>query len=140
MHTTDHILSDKLLHEFAERATVYDRENRFFHEDFEDLRNTGYMTIPVPKELGGAGMTLAEVCREQRRLAYYAPATALGVNMHLYWVGLAADLWRQGDHSLEWLLKEVMAGEGFYARRFARGNDLPGFLSARKAERGTGGL
>ncbi|MGV9479273.1 hypothetical protein, partial [Gordonia aichiensis] len=24
---------------------------------------------------------------EQRRLATFAPATALGINMHLYWVG-----------------------------------------------------
>ena len=110
MHTTDHILSDKLVHQFAERAAVYDRENRFFQEGFADLRDAGYLTLPVPKELGGGGLTLAEVCREQRRLAYYAPATALGVNMHLYWVGVAADLWRQGDCSLEWMLKEAMEG------------------------------
>jgi hypothetical protein len=48
----------------------------------------------ITRELGGTGLTLAEVCREQRSLAYHAPATALGVNMHLYWVGVAADLWR----------------------------------------------
>jgi alkylation response protein AidB-like acyl-CoA dehydrogenase len=87
MQAGEQILSDKLLHQFAERAGVYDRENRFFHEDFEDLKRAGYLTIPVPKELGGAGMSLAEVSREQRRLAYYAPATALGVNMHLFGSG-----------------------------------------------------
>ena len=32
------ILSDELLRTFHERAPVYDRENRFFTEDFEDLR------------------------------------------------------------------------------------------------------
>ncbi len=83
---------------------------------------------------------LAEVCREQRRLAYYAPATALGINMHLYWVGLAADLWRQGDRSLEWLLKEAMAGEVFNAGHSERGNDLPVLLSTSKAERVDGGF
>jgi alkylation response protein AidB-like acyl-CoA dehydrogenase len=134
------ILSDKLLHQFAERAGIYDRENRFFHEDFEDLQRTGYLTTPVPKELGGAGMTLAEVCREQRRLAYYAPATALGINMHLYWIGLVADLWRQGDRSLEWLLKEAMEGEVFAAGHSERGNDLPALLSTSKAERVDGGF
>src|SRR5689334_14486336 len=140
MHTTDHILSDKLLHQFAERAAVYDRENRFFHEDFNDLRRAGYLTMPVPRELGGAGMTLAEVCREQRRLAYYAPATALGINMHLYWVGVAADLWRQGDHSLEWMLNEAIEGEVFNAGHSERGNDLPVLLSTSKAERIKGGF
>jgi alkylation response protein AidB-like acyl-CoA dehydrogenase len=140
MHTTDHILSDKLLHHFAERAAVYDRENRFFNEDFDDVRRAGYLTMPVPRELGGAGLTLAEVCREQRRLAYYAPATALGVNMHLYWVGVAADLWRQGDCSLEWMLKEAIAGEVFNAGHSERGNDLPVLLSTSKAERVAGGF
>jgi alkylation response protein AidB-like acyl-CoA dehydrogenase len=64
--------------------------------------------MAVPKELGGLGMTLAEVCQEQRRLAYHAHATALGINLHLYWTELAADLWRSGDTSCEWLLKELL--------------------------------
>jgi alkylation response protein AidB-like acyl-CoA dehydrogenase len=96
--------------------------------------------MAVPKELGGAGLNLAEVCREQRRLAYYAPATALGINMHVYWVGLVADLWRQGDRSLEWLLKEAMEGEVFAAGHSERGNDLPALLSTSKAERVDGGF
>jgi alkylation response protein AidB-like acyl-CoA dehydrogenase len=136
----EHILPDALLRRFAERCAGYDRENRFFHEDFDDLRSAGYLTIPVPKELGGAGLTLAEVCREQRRLGYYAPATALGVNMHLYWVGLVADLWHQGDRSLEWLLREAIEGEVFNAGHSERGNDLPVLLSTSKAERVDGGF
>jgi alkylation response protein AidB-like acyl-CoA dehydrogenase len=136
----EHILPDELLRRFAERCAGYDRENRFFHEDFDDLRNAGYLTMPVPKELGGAGLTLAEVCREQRRLGYYAPATALGVNMHLYWVGLVSDLWHQGDRSLEWLLREAIEGEVFNAGHSERGNDLPVLLSTSKAERVDGGF
>ncbi len=136
----EHLLPDAMLRRFAERCAGYDRENRFFHEDFDDLRNGGYLTMPVPKELGGAGFTLAELCREQRRLGYYAPATALGVHMHLYWVGLVADLWHQGDRSLEWMLREAMAGEVFSAGHSERGNDLPLLLSTSKAERVDGGF
>src|SRR6516225_12227828 len=77
--TTDEILSNSMLQSFAKRVAAYDRDNRFFKEDFEDLRKAGYLTINVPKDLGGRGFTLADVCRQQRRLAYYAPATALGV-------------------------------------------------------------
>jgi alkylation response protein AidB-like acyl-CoA dehydrogenase len=69
----------------------------------------------VPKELGGRGSSLAEVCREQRRLAYHAAPTAIALNMHLYWTGVAADLWRAGDTSLEWLLKTAVDGEIFAA-------------------------
>src|SRR5580765_6241288 len=74
------VLSEEMLARFASRAASYDRENRFFEEDFEELRAAKYLLIPLPAKFGGAGMSLAEVCREQRRLAYYAPATALALN------------------------------------------------------------
>lgn len=136
----DTVLSNDLLQAFAKRVGSYDRENRFFKEDFEDLRKAGYLTMNIPKELGGQGLSLAEVCKRQRRLAYHAPATALGVNMHVYWVGVAADLWRAGDKSLEWILTEAAAGEVFAAGHAERGNDLPLLLSTAKAERVAGGF
>jgi alkylation response protein AidB-like acyl-CoA dehydrogenase len=133
------VLSDDLLARCAERAPGYDRDNRFFQEDFDDLKRAGYLLIAVPTELGGAGLSLAQVGRETRRLAYHAPATALGLNMHNYWVGLAADLWRRGDRSLEWMLKDAAAGEVFAAGHAESGNDLPLLLSTTKAERVKGG-
>lgn len=139
MQPATQIMSDALYQRCAERAPVYDRENRFFTEDFEELRAAGYLLTPVPSELGGWGMTLAEVCREQRRLAYYAPATALGLNMHLYWMGVAADLRRSGDKSLEWMLRQAAAGEVFAAGHAETGNDIPVLLSTTKAERVDGG-
>src|SRR5450755_4858907 len=133
------VLTEEMLARFASRAASYDRENRFFEEDFDELRSARYLLMPVPKQFGGSGMTLAEVCREQRRLAYHAPATALAVNMHLYWIGVAADLWRGGDASLEWLLREAAAGEIFAAGHAESGNDIPLLLSTSKAERVDGG-
>ena len=132
-------LSDEIIAHCGDRAAAYDRENQFFTEDFEELRAAGYLKIAVPKELGGHGMSLADVCREQRRLAYRAPATALATNMHLYWTGVAADLRKMGDASLEWMLREAAAGEVFAAGHGEAGNDLPLFLSTAKAERADGG-
>jgi len=128
-----------MLARFTARAASYDRESCFFAEDFEELRAAKYLLMPLPSEFGGAGMTLAEVCREQRRLAYHAPATALAVNMHIYWIGVAADLWRRGDASLEWILREAVAGEIFAAGHAESGNDVPVLLSTTKAERVDGG-
>ena len=136
----DTVLSNDLMQAFSKRVGTYDRENRFFKEDFEDLRKAGYLTMNIPKEFGGQGLSLAEVCKRQRRLAYHAPATALGINMHVYWVGVAADLWRSGDKSLEWILKEAAAGEVFAAGHAERGNDIPLLLSTAKAERVAGGF
>src|ERR1700730_13890231 len=107
--TTPAILSDTTIAQCGERAAGYDRDNRFFAEDFEALRASRYLTMAVPAELGGQGLPLSQGCAEQGRLAYRAPATALAVNMHVYWTGLAADLWRQGDRSLEWLLRGAAA-------------------------------
>ena len=123
----------------GDRAAIYDRENRFFTEDFHELSKAGYLTQLVPEDLGGAGSNLALYCREVQRLAYRAPATALGLNMHNYWVGLASDMRRMGDPSLEWILKEAAAGEIFAAGHGEAGNDFPLFLSTARAERVDGG-
>jgi len=133
------VLSQALIDRCGDRAAGYDRDNRFFTEDFEELRAAGYLKMAIPKDLGGLGMNLAQVCHEQRRLAYRAPATALATNMHIYWTGLAADMRRLGDNSLEWLLREAAAGEVFAAGHGERGNDLPLFLSTTRAERVDGG-
>ena len=133
------LLSDELLHQFAERAPVYDRENRFFDEDWEALKAAKYLIAPIPKELGGLGYNLSQMMAETRRLAYFAPATALATNMHVYWLGLIADLWRQGDKSLEWALKDGAAGEVFAAGHAESGNDVPVLYSTTKAEKVAGG-
>jgi alkylation response protein AidB-like acyl-CoA dehydrogenase len=137
--SAESLLTGEMLARFESRASTYDRENRFFDQDFEELRATGYLRLPVPVELGGGGFTLAQMAREQRRLAYYAPATALAVNMHIYWVGVAADLWHSGDKSLEWLLRDALNGEIFASGHAESGNDLPVLLSTTKAERVEGG-
>jgi alkylation response protein AidB-like acyl-CoA dehydrogenase len=139
MSTDSFLLSDDVLKKFAERAPGYDATNRFFSEDFDDLKKARYLVAAVPKEFGGLGYNLEQICREQRRLAYYAPATALATNMHIYWVGLVADLWRAGDKSVEWLLKEAAAGEVFAAGHAETGNDVPVLTSTTKAERVEGG-
>ena len=133
------LLTDEMLVRFGERAPEYDAEHRFASEDFQDLRDAGYLLLNVPKELGGYGRTLTDVAREQRRLAYYAAPTALAVNMHLYWTGVAADLWRAGDRSLQWLLEEAARGEVFAAGHAESGNDVPVLLSTTRAERVEGG-
>jgi alkylation response protein AidB-like acyl-CoA dehydrogenase len=137
--TTTTLLTEEMLERFDERAPVYDRENRFFTEDWDELRASGYLSAPLPTDMGGSGLSLAEVNRLQRRLAYHAPATALGVNMHLYWVGLAADLRRMGAPGGEWILEKAAAGEVLAAGHAEAGNDLPVLMSSANAERVDGG-
>ncbi len=133
------LLTEPLLETFRSRAAGYDRDNRFCQEDFDDLRAAGYLMMAVPREFGGLGMTLAEVGRETRRLATYAAPTALCVNMHNYWVGTAADVWRSGDKSVQWILEEAAAGQVFAAGHAEPGNETSVVMSVTKAERVEGG-
>jgi len=98
--TATDLLTDEMLARFDARAATYDRENRFFDEDWDELRQSGYLLAAVPTEFGGSGLGLDEVSKLQRRLAYHAPATAVAVNMHVYWTGVAADLLKAGDTSM----------------------------------------
>ena len=128
-----------MLARFDERAPQYDRNNEFFTEDFEELRASGYLLASVPEEFGGLGLNLAEINRLQRRIAYVAPATAVAVNMHHYFVGLCADLHRAGDPSGDWVLRKAAEGHVFAAGHGEAGNDIPVLLSSAKAERVEGG-
>ena len=137
--TPTDVLTEQMLARFDERAPRYDRENRFFAEDFDELRASGYLDLALPPEYGGAGRSLAEVGRLQRRLAYVAPATAIAVNMHFYWTGTAADLLRAGDPSMSLVLDKAARGHVFAAGHGEAGNDIPLLLSTTKAERVAGG-
>jgi alkylation response protein AidB-like acyl-CoA dehydrogenase len=135
----DSVLTTEMLERFESRAAKYDRENTFFHEDFEELRDSGYLKLCVPEEFGGLGATLPRVAAEQRRLSYYAPATALATNMHFYWTGDAADLHRAGDATCDFLLEEAANGGVFAAGHAERGNDLGLLLSTTTATPVDGG-
>lgn len=135
--TIDALLPAAMLAEFRSRAPHYDAANAFFGEDLAALHATGYLAAPVPERLGGAGLTLEQLVIAQRRLAAHAPATALGVNMHLVWVQVARFLHDRGvganddahgsggdaatdaprtpgtSRSLDWILREAVAGEVF---------------------------
>ena len=127
------LLSDDLLGRIHERAAGYDRDNTFFTEDLAELTDVGYLRSLVPRALGGLGLSLREVAHEQSRLAAAAPATALGINMHLVWTAVAKTLHDRGDHSLDFVLAEAAAGEIFAFAISEPGNDLMLFGSTTDA-------
>jgi alkylation response protein AidB-like acyl-CoA dehydrogenase len=117
------VLTQELLERIRSRAAGYDRDNAFFTEDLVELKAAGYL----------APRSLLDTARDQRLLAAHAPATALGVNMHLVWTGVARVLSERGDSSLDWVLKDAAAGELFAFGNSEPGNDLVLFDSITKA-------
>ena len=129
----------EMLERFRARASELDQSNTYFHEDLAELASAGYLAAAVPEDLGGWGLDLAQLAASQRRLARYAPATALAMTMHSYWIGIATELERAGDTSLRWILEAAARGEVFAAGHAEAGNDIPVLLSTCRAERVEGG-
>ncbi|WP_333812450.1 acyl-CoA dehydrogenase family protein [Timonella senegalensis] len=127
-------LDPALLARIRERAARYDRDNTFFTEDFEDLKEAGYFTAMVPKEFGGPGLSLEDITREQMALAGAASATALAVNMHQVWMGVANTVYRTGDTSMNFMFEAAMAGHVFAFGVSEAGNDLVLFGSNSRAQ------
>jgi alkylation response protein AidB-like acyl-CoA dehydrogenase len=75
-------IAGELADVFAKRAAEGDWEGRFPLENFDDLRRAGYLTLTVPRELGGWGASLLDVVLAQFRLAQGDASTALAVSMH----------------------------------------------------------
>ena len=107
------MLTDAVLEEIRSRAPRYDETNSFFHEDLQALRQLGYLQ---PR-------SLSEMVSDQRTLARYAPATALGLGMHFTWMGVAQTLAASGDDSLGFVLDAARDGELFAFGVSERGND-----------------
>ncbi|WP_287272044.1 acyl-CoA dehydrogenase family protein [Microbacterium sp.] len=118
------ILPDELLERFRSRAAQVDRDNVFPEDDLADLTDAGYLGILVPTSLGGAGWGLAEASLLQQRLAAAAPATALAINMHLVWTGVAKVLADRGIDTLRFVQEGAVAGEVYAFGISEAGNDL----------------
>ena len=52
-------LSSDLIDRCGQRAAAYDRDNKFFSDDFEELKNAGFLKLNIPKEFGGLGNCVA---------------------------------------------------------------------------------
>src|SRR5690606_1492517 len=117
-------LPDDLLERIRERAPIHDRENTFPDQDLAELRDAGYLRILVPAERGGSGLGLEQAALLQQRLAGAAPATALAINMHLVWTGVAKVFSDRGVPGLEFVQDGAVAGDVFAFGISEGGNDL----------------
>jgi acyl-CoA dehydrogenase len=82
----------ELAPELAARAEQHDRDGTFVAENFDLLRERGFLSMSIPRELGGGGATHAQTCAVLAELARACPSTALSFSMHSHLV--AAQVWR----------------------------------------------
>lgn len=82
-------LAGKLADQFSSRAEEVDRQGVFPFTNFKDLKQSGYLSLTVPKQYGGEAISLYELVLIQERLAQGDASTALGAGWHL---GIIMDL------------------------------------------------
>lgn len=75
--------AESLAARFAERADRHDREGTFPFENFDDLREAGYLQLTVPRQFGGEEISLYELVLLQERLACGDGSTALAAGWHM---------------------------------------------------------
>lgn len=95
----------------ARFAAEHDHDATFVAEAYEAMRESGYLALAVPTELGGLGADIRQVCYAQAELARHDGATALASAMHQYLTVMQAYRWRHGAPDAEGVLRRI-AGEG----------------------------
>ena len=99
MSDSGRILSDRRSASAVPRtgARVRPREPFLHARTSRTCARAGYLTNGRPaRRSGDSACRSPTACGETRRLAYWAPATALGTNMHTYWCGVASQVRRLG--------------------------------------------
>ena len=128
---------------FAPRAAAHDRDATFPFDNYQDLRETGLLTICVPKAYGGLGADFATYVMVAAEIGRHCGATALSYNMHVsscMWSGFIADALdmsseQRADHDANRALhyaRIVQQGK-VYSQPFSEG----GAAAAGKAPWGT---
>jgi len=68
----------------AAHDTGHDRDATFVTEAYDRMHELGYLSLPVPTELGGRGASMRQVVLAQHELGRHSGAAALASTMHLY--------------------------------------------------------
>ena len=109
--STDYLaLAETLGARFGERAGAHDAAGTFVEANYLALKEHRFFSAGVPTELGGGGLSHAELCEVIRILGRHCGSTALAFSMHTHLV--AAAVWRYcHGKPAEKLLRRVAAEE-----------------------------
>ena len=104
-------VTSKLAREFAERASAYDEEGSFVHENYADLRDFKLFSVGIPVELGGGGAAYADICHIIQELGRHCGSTGLTYAMHSHPVAVNVLKYRNGDEQAKAALTKIAANE-----------------------------
>ncbi len=92
-------LAQQLASDFASRAGEADKLSRLPAEDVAALKESGYLALSVPRDLGGHGLSLRDCAAANVALAQGSSSTALvaGMQLHLFGHQREVRTWNQAS-------------------------------------------
>ena len=99
-----------LAQQFANRAYQADRAGRLPVEDVTALKQSGYLTLTVPREFGGHGLSMADTLSAHIELAQGSAATAMVAGMQLHLFGSAREHNPWTEQAFEMLCRAAVDG------------------------------
>ncbi len=103
-------LAQTLAADIATRATKADRDGRLPAADVALLRESGYLTLAVPREYGGRGESLLTCTAAQLELAKGSASTALVAAMQHQVIGHQRETRTWRPDAREQIMREAAAG------------------------------
>ena len=129
---------------FAPRAAKYDDEASFPFENYDDLRDAGFLGLTVPSQYGGLGADYTDYMLVGAEIGRWCGATALTFNMHtctMLWSSQMADDLPMADEQRErhesrraGIYRKVVEDGALFAQPFSEPNSA---AAAGKAPFGT---
>lgn len=108
-------LAEKHAADFAGRADDHDRHGTFPFENWDAMKQSGFLSACVPEELGGLGVArMIDVAAGFNRLARGDGSTTIGSHMHVLFGWTMGRTWRQGGRQaavVEPLLRGMASGD-----------------------------
>ncbi|MCC6893765.1 MAG: acyl-CoA/acyl-ACP dehydrogenase [Anaerolineae bacterium] len=106
-------LARELAADFATRAEEADREAKLPAADVQALKDSGYLTMSVPREYGGMGLPLRECVAAQLELAQGSTSSAMVAGMQMHMFGNLSENRPWPEAAFERLSRAAVAGGVF---------------------------
>jgi alkylation response protein AidB-like acyl-CoA dehydrogenase len=103
-------VAHKLAAEFGTRADEADKAAKLPAEDVQALKESGYLTMSIPREHGGLGLTLRECVEAQLELAKGSASTAMVAGMQIHLFGNVSENRPWPEVMFERLCREAVSG------------------------------
>lgn len=110
MDTSGIELARRLAADFATRADTADRQGKLPPEDARALTESGYLTLSIPRDCGGHGLSLRDCAAAQLELAQGSASSALVAAMQLHVFGNARETRPWTDEQFERLCRIAVGG------------------------------